>query len=127
MFLTMRSLAEALAAFHKDLFSDGHQNVIAVANSKFGRNGFENGSAGTDRGQGGVMFLLGGAIASGRVLADWPGLAPEQLYEGQDLGVTIDYRDVLPETLTRRLGNPDYRNISPDPAYTPVERGVLRG
>ncbi len=121
----MESLSGGLAAFHRDLFSDGFEEVVVTTTSEFGRNAAENASAGTDHGHGGLMLVLGGHVAGGRVLAEWPGLADGQLYEGQDLAITIDYRDVLTEILTRRLGNPDFRTVFTDPGYEPQERGVI--
>ncbi len=120
----MRGFANALAAFHKDLFTDEFTNVSVVAMSEFGRNCIENGSEGTDHGHGGLMMVLGGNVAGGRVLTEWPGLEREQLYEAQDLEITIDYRDVLTEILDRRAGNSDYASVFPDPSYSPVNRGV---
>ena len=73
-----------------------------------------------------AMFVLGGNIRGGQVLAEWPGLEREQLYEGQDLEITIDYRDVLMEILGRRAGNTDYEAVFPDPSYSPVNWGVTR-
>ncbi len=120
----MTSFAESLGAFHKDLFSDNRTDVSLVVMSEFGRNVAENGSQGTDHGHGGLMLALGGGIAGGRVLTEWPGLDKGQLYENQDLEITIDYRDVLVEILERRLGNPDWRKVFPDSSYTPKVRGV---
>ncbi len=122
----MRSLSGGLAAFHKDLFTSGFDRVVVTVQSEFGRNANENASRGTDHGHGGAMLVLGGQIAGGRVLADWPGLAPDQLYEDQDLQITIDYRDVLAEILQKRLGNTNLAAVFPDPAYTPSFRGVVR-
>lgn len=122
----MADLAAALAAFHGDLATAGCDRVMLVAMSEFGRNAFENSSAGTDHGHGGAMLVLGSGVDGGRVLADWPGLADELLYEGQDLAVTIDYRDVLAEILTKRLGNPDVGGVFDDPGYSPVDRGLIR-
>ncbi len=122
----MGNLAATLAAFHKDLFSDGFDNVAVTAMSEFGRNAFENGSAGCDHGHGGLMLVLGGHVAGGRVVADWPGLGDGQLFENQDLAITIDYRDVLTELITKRLGNPDYLTVfGDDPDYVPVDRGLI--
>ena len=121
----MGVLAQGLSALHKDLFGSGHTNVSVVAMSEFGRNAFENGSAGTDHGHGGVMMVLGGAVQGGQVFTDWPGLAPGQLFENQDLAITIDYRDVLSEILTKRLDNIDLGTVFQDPTYVPVDRGIL--
>ncbi len=122
----MTSLSRGLAAFHKDLFTGGFDRVVVTVQSEFGRNANENASRGTDHGHGGAMIVLGGQVAGGRVLADWPGLAPEQLYEEQDLQITIDYRDVLAEILEKRLGNTNLAAVFPDPAYTPSFKGVIR-
>jgi uncharacterized protein (DUF1501 family) len=121
----MNILAQGLAAFHLDLSSSEHSKVTTVAMSEFGRNAFENGSAGTDHGHGGLMLALGSAINGGQVLTDWPGLAPGQLYQEQDLAITIDYRDILSEILSKRLGNTDINAVFGDPSYTPVERGIV--
>ena len=67
------------------------------------------------------MLVMGGGILGGRVLTDWPGLSPSQLDNG-DLRVTIDYRDVLSEILSRRMGATNVATVFPN--YTPVHRGV---
>jgi uncharacterized protein (DUF1501 family) len=69
------------------------------------------------------MFVMGGAVAGGRVLRIWPGLAAGQLYENQDLHVTIDYRDILAEVVLRRLANTNLNLVFP--GYSPVMRGVF--
>ncbi len=125
MSIVMSTLAEAVAAFHKDLFADDFTNVTLVAMSEFGRNAFENGSAGTDHGHGGLMMVLGGHVDGGRVVTDWPGLAPGQLFEDQDLAVTIDYRDILTEVLTKRAENSDISAVFTDPSYVPMDRGLI--
>jgi uncharacterized protein (DUF1501 family) len=38
------------------------------------------------------------------VYGRWPGLAPEQLYEGRDLALTTDFRAVFAELAARHLG-----------------------
>jgi uncharacterized protein (DUF1501 family) len=47
--------------------------------------------------------LLGGGIHGGTVYGKWAGLEPSQRYQGRDLAVTTDFRDVLGTVLTRRL------------------------
>lgn len=122
-YLTM-SFAESLGAFHKDMFADKREDISVVVMSEFGRNVRENGSEGTDHGHGGMMLALGGGVAGGRVLTDWPGLNDGQLYESQDLEITIDYRDVLVEILDRRVGNSNWRAVFPDSSYRPKTHGV---
>ena len=79
-------------------------DVVIVTMSEFGRMVKENGDAGTDHGHAGVMFAIGGSIRGGKVLGQWPGLAPEQLYEGRDLALTTDFRTVLSEVVRTHLG-----------------------
>ena len=67
-------------------------DTIVVAATEFGRTAAPNGTGGTDHGTGGVALLAGGAIKGGRVVADWPGLAQAQLYQGRDLRPTADLR-----------------------------------
>ncbi len=119
----MGTFAMGMNALHRDLSK--RKNVIVVAMSEFGRNAFENGSAGTDHGHASVMFVMGKNVAGGRVMTDWPGLEPEQLFEDQDLAITTDYRDILTEILTKRAGNPDFSTIFPEVGYTPTEHGVI--
>ena len=126
MYDLMTELAEGLAAFHEDLSAGKGQPVSTVVLSEFGRNTHENGSAGTDHGAGGLMMALGDGIKGGRVLTDWPGLEPDDLYEQQDLQVTIDYRDIIAEIVAKRLGNNDSRSLFPDPTYDPNEYGVAK-
>jgi len=121
----MGEFAAGLAAFRKDLSSQGFDRVIVVAMSEFGRNAKENGSAGTDHGTGGTMFVLGSHVIGGQVLADWPGLAPEQLFERQDLKITIDYRDILSEILTKRAGNTGIGQVFNDPSYHSRDHGII--
>ena len=77
--------------------------------SEFGRTARENGNRGTDHGHANVMFVLGGPVKGGKVYGKWPGLAQDQLYEGRDLALTTDFRDVFGELLVRhfKLKNPD--------------------
>lgn len=115
--------ATALAAFHKDLFTANRSDFSLVALSEFGRTARENESQGTDHGTATSVFVMGGAVAGNRVLSQWPGLAPGQLYDGVDLAPTIDYRDVLGEMLMERGGATSLTGIFP--GYTPTFRGVF--
>jgi len=124
MFNTMRDFSNSLGAFYADVVATGF-NVTVVAVSEFGRNVRENGSQGTDHGRGTVMFAMGKGIAGGRVLTkNWPGLARENLDSGQDLKVTVDYRDILAEIVQKRLANPNLDVVFP--TWTPTMLGVTR-
>ncbi len=124
MAANMRTLAGGIAAFHRDVFSGSVTNVTLVAVSEFGRTVRQNTSQGTDHGHGNALFVLGQNITGGRVLRQWPGLGSGQLYQNQDLQVTIDYRDVLAEVVQNRLGTTNLSFVFPD--YAPRFRGVTR-
>jgi uncharacterized protein (DUF1501 family) len=93
----------AFAAFETGL-GPAWRDTVVVAITEFGRTVHVNGTNGTDHGTGTVAFLAGGAVNGGRVIADWPGLAPGQLYEGRDLRPTTDLRAVLKGVLADQFG-----------------------
>lgn len=99
----LRNFGDAIAAFTKDLGSR-MSDVVLVTMSEFGRTVRENGNRGTDHGHANVMLVLGGGVRGGKVYGNWPGLAPERLYESRDLAVTTDFRDVFAELLAKQLG-----------------------
>lgn len=106
------NFGDSLAAFSEDM-GDRMEDIALVSMSEFGRTVRENGDRGTDHGHANVMFVLGGAVNGGRVVGQWPGLAHEQLYEGRDLAVTTDFRDVLSQLIVRQLQNHDLAAIFP--------------
>ncbi len=85
----LRNLDALLAALKTGLGPDWSKTLVVVA-TEFGRTAAPNGTGGTDHGTGSAAMLLGGAVAGGRVIADWPGLATAALYEGRDLKPTTD-------------------------------------
>ena len=93
----------AIAALHDGLGAAWADTTI-LAVTEFGRTARINGTVGTDHGTGTVAFLAGGAIKGGRVLADWPGLKPSQLYEGRDLAPTTDLRAIIKGALAVQWG-----------------------
>jgi uncharacterized protein (DUF1501 family) len=119
----LADLGEGLAAFYEDL-SEHMDSVTVIVMSEFGRRVRENGALGTDHGHGNMMLLLGDNIAGGQVVAEWPGLAPEERVGPGDLSITIDYRDILAEIVIRRLNNPLTAEVFP--GYAPAERGITR-
>jgi uncharacterized protein (DUF1501 family) len=96
------ALDGALAAIETGMGPAWSQTVVAVV-TEFGRTARINGTNGTDHGTGTVAYLAGGALKGGRVIADWPGLKPEQLYQQRDLKPTTDLRAVLKGVLRDHL------------------------
>jgi uncharacterized protein (DUF1501 family) len=105
-------LGQGLAAFSTDL-GERMRDVCVLTMSEFGRTVRENGTNGTDHGHATAMLVLGGSVQGGRVAGKWPGLAPEARYEGRDVAVTTDFRDLFGEILTRHLGARDLGVIFP--------------
>ena len=101
--LRLRGLDLALEALKDSLGPVWHQTVVMIA-TEFGRTAAINGTRGTDHGTGAAAFLLGGAVAGGRVIADWPGLARSALHESRDLRPTRDLRTVMKGVLGDHLG-----------------------
>lgn len=121
----LRELALGMRAFHDDL-GDQMEDVVVLTMSEFGRTVAENGSGGTDHGHATAMFVLGGEVAGGQVYGDWPGLAPEQRYQGRDLAVTTDFRDIFAEIADRHLGARDLDRVFAGHAVDPARyRGFL--
>jgi uncharacterized protein (DUF1501 family) len=91
----LRELREALGPVWR--------NTTVMLATEFGRTAAVNGTRGTDHGTGSAAFLVGGAVAGGRVLADWPGLGARNLYEGRDLRPTLDMRALMKGVLHDQL------------------------
>ena len=104
--------SQSIAAFWTDLGDLGEDTVV-VTMSEFGRTARENGNRGTDHGHANVMFVLGGPVKGGKVYGRWPGLDQSQLYEGRDLALTTDFRQVIGEAVTRHLGNKNLAAVFP--------------
>ena len=118
----LAEFGHALAAFAQDL-GEKMRDVVVLTMSEFGRTVRENGNSGTDHGHATAMLVLGGPVNGGKVLGKWPGLDPAQRFEGRDVAVTTDFRDLFGEILARHLGATDlsaiFPGVTPDPARFP--------
>ena len=96
------------------------EDTVVLTMSEFGRAVSENGNRGTDHGHGNAMIAIGGGLRGGRVYGQWPGLSGGERYEGRDLAVTTDFRDVFGEIVVRHLGVSNTASIFP--RYTITEK-----
>ena len=109
--------------------ADCGQNTAVLLATEFGRTAAVNGTRGTDHGTGAAAFLIGGAVAGGRMLADWPGLAPAALHEGRDVRPTLDLRAVIKGVLHEQLGVADRAldsEVFPDSGAVRRIAGLIR-
>ncbi|NET07059.1 MAG: DUF1501 domain-containing protein [Symploca sp. SIO2B6] len=117
----LKQLGQGLANLVKELGSVYSDTAIVVI-SEFGRTFRENGNAGTDHGHGNAIWLLGGSIRGGEVYGEWPGLADSQLFQGRDLEITTDFREVLAPILEEHLQIGDSNLAKVFPGYMPHQR-----
>jgi len=101
--IRLQQLDAGLASFKSELGSNWDKTTVMVV-TEFGRTVAVNGTRGTDHGTAGCAFVAGGAVAGGRVIADWPGLAERELFEGRDLAPTLDLRAVFKGVLSEQYG-----------------------
>ena len=123
----LRQLDAGLVALKQGLGDAWRQTAVLVL-TEFGRTARVNGTKGTDHGTGTVAFILGGNVAGGRVLADWPGLGDSRLLDGRDLQPTADLRSLAKGLLTTHLGlpAPALASVFPGSEQAPAIRGLLR-
>jgi len=98
-------------------------NVVILTMTEFGRAMRQNGSGGTDHGHASCLFVAGGPVKGGKVYGQWPGLAPEQLFEGRDLALTTDFRNVFSGIVVKHMGARDVSRIFPN--FGPIPEGSL--
>jgi uncharacterized protein (DUF1501 family) len=108
----LSDFSQALAALWIDL-GDLAEDTVIVTMSEFGRTARENGNRGTDHGHANAMFVLGGPVKGGKVYGRWPGLDQSELYEGRDLALTTDFRQVIGEAVARHIGNQNLAGVFP--------------
>jgi uncharacterized protein (DUF1501 family) len=121
----LRQFSTAIAALYTDL-GQRMDDVVVLTMSEFGRTARENGNRGTDHGHANAMFVVGNSVRGGKVYGDWPGLKSDQLYEGRDLALTTDFRDVFGEIAGKHLGATNLKAVFPGYNGTASKfRGVL--
>lgn len=124
----LRALDQGLETLRNSLGAAWKDTAMLVV-TEFGRTVAVNGTRGTDHGTATSAFLLGGAVAGGRVIADWPGLATSDLYQQRDLKPTRDLRSVCKGILASHLGVSEGNletKVFPDSARAKIAEGMMR-
>jgi uncharacterized protein (DUF1501 family) len=124
----LAELDAGLAMLHQELGAAWQHTAVLLV-TEFGRTAAVNGTRGTDHGTATAAFLAGGAVAGGRVIADWPGLSSRALYQGRDLAATLDLRALLKGVLSEHLAVPGRaleQDVFPDSAAARPLRGLIR-
>ena len=124
----LTALDEALISLRRGLGNTWSKTVVAVV-TEFGRTVKVNGTRGTDHGTATAALLLGGAVSGGQVVADWPGLGSNNLYEGRDLYPTSDLRGIFKSILIEHLQLEEgfvTREVFPDSAFIRPLNGLIR-
>jgi uncharacterized protein (DUF1501 family) len=98
----LTTLSNALTNFQADLAAQGKaDDVLIVTWTEFGRRVRENGSQGTDHGDGGTMFVVGNGVKSG-IYGDPPDLT--KLDSNGSVQWSTDFRSVYATLLESWLG-----------------------
>ena len=123
----LKQLDDGMVAL-RDSLGDAWSRTAILVMTEFGRTVRVNGTGGTDHGTGTVAFVLGGAVAGGRVRADWPGLADGRLLEGRDLQPSLDLRALAKGLLAAHLGLPPATLLAAFPGSDSVSpaSGLIR-
>jgi uncharacterized protein (DUF1501 family) len=124
----LRALDAGLTELKTALGANWAQTAVLVI-TEFGRTARANGNLGTDHGTGTVAFLLGGAVAGGKVAGDFPGLTRDALLENRDLRPTTDLRSIAKALLRDhlRLEERAVAQAFPGSDAAAPMRGLLRG
>jgi uncharacterized protein (DUF1501 family) len=124
----LAGLDAGLREFKATLGTAWRDTAVLLA-TEFGRTAAANGTRGTDHGTASAAFLVGGAVAGGRVHCDWPSLSLPGLYEGRDLKPTLDLRAAIKGVLYEQLRVSDRAldaTVFPDSAGTRRLDGLIR-
>ena len=125
----LEEFGRGLDAFYPDLQAANLMDkVTVIVQSEFGRRFLPNASSGTDHGYANVMLALGNKVNGGQMHGTFPGLDDGSLYEGQDVAMTTDFRQIISEALVDRMGLPvnQLPQVFPGFSYSAGLRNVFQ-
>ena len=96
----MTHLSQCIAAFVQDM-GPRMDKVMVLVMSEFGRTVHENGTMGTDHGNGGFMMAVGNMLNGGKVYGPHKSLDKSHLTYERFQPVTTDFRAVFSESLSK--------------------------
>jgi len=118
------SLGHGLAGFAQQMGPAWDRTVVVVL-SEFGRTFRENGTRGTDHGHGSVHWVLGGAVAGGRIAGEEIAVTPETLNQNRDFPVITEYRAMLGGVFKRMFALDNARLEHVFPSTVPIDVGLI--
>jgi uncharacterized protein (DUF1501 family) len=120
---------DAMVAALKVGLGEAWRDTLVIVATEFGRTAAPNGTGGTDHGTASMAMLLGGAVAGGRVIADWPGLGASALHEGRDLRPTLGLDALIAAAVAQHYRLDPHqaaRTLFPNLASTARIEGLVR-
>ena len=105
------------------------KDTVVVVASEFGRTVKPNTHGGTDHGLATSAILLGGAVAGGKMVGQWPGLSDGKLHESGGVAPSFDTRSLFKTALIHHMGisgNTVASTILPGTASVPGIPGLIR-
>jgi uncharacterized protein (DUF1501 family) len=108
-----KDFSDSIAAFWKDM--NAYQDDVTVMTmTEFGRTAAQNGTGGTDHGRASCAFIIGNDVAGGKVYNNIKSLAKEDLEDGRDLPVSIDFRASFSSVANSHLKINNNKILFPD-------------
>jgi len=121
----LRALGRGVAAFAQEIGQEAWRETVVVVISEFGRTFRENGNRGTDHGHGSVYWVLGGAVAGGRMAGEQVRVQQATLFQNRDFPVLTDYRALFGGLLQRLYGLNAQQLATVFPDARPKDLGLV--
>ncbi len=106
-------LSRSVTAMWHDI-ANFQDDVVIMTMTEFGRTVKQNGTNGTDHGRASCSFIIGNDVSGGKVYEKMKDLSIENLEDGRDLPVTIDFREVFNEVAFKHLKVTDTSKLFPE-------------